>query len=154
MLEHRGWLADARVLDLFAGSGALGIEALSRGARSAVFVDDAPAAVRILRENVTASGLSDRARVLGMTAATAFRTLAREGARVDGVMADPPYGGGHVQRVVDGVVAAGILADDGWIAIEHRLDEAPVVPAGLVVEVTRRHGRTALTLMHRQEATP
>lgn len=152
MLEHRGWLAEARVLDLYAGSGALGIEALSRGAQSAVFVDAAPPAVRALRENLHASGFADRARVLPTSVTSALRVLAREGVGVDGVLADPPYGTGAVQQVVDGVARAGVLAADGWIAIEHRQDEAPVPPPGFVVEVSRRHGRTAITLLQRTPA--
>jgi 16S rRNA (guanine(966)-N(2))-methyltransferase RsmD len=151
MLEHRGWLADARVLDLFAGSGALGIEALSRGARSAIFVDDAPQAVRALRENIAASGVGDHARVLPTTVATALRTLAREGVQVDGVFADPPYARRMTQQVVDAVVAAGVLAAEGWIAVEHRADETPVAPAGLAIVVSRRHGQTTLTLLRREE---
>src|SRR5215468_5752714 len=66
MLESRGWLADARVLDCFAGSGALGIEALSRGARDVVFVEAHPSVVRVLRDNVAASGFGERARILAM----------------------------------------------------------------------------------------
>jgi len=151
MLEHRGWLTDARVLDLFAGSGALAIEALSRGAREAILVDAAPAAVRALRENVTASGLAARARIVPTSVASALRMLGREGVTVDGVLADPPYGEGQVQRVVDGVVAAGILAADGWIALEHAVDEAPSAPPGFAVAVSRRHGRTAITLLRREE---
>jgi len=151
MLESRGWLAEARVLDCFAGSGALGIEALSRGAREAIFVESAPPAVRALRENLAASGFAGRSRVLPVDAAQALRMLGRDGVQVDGVLADPPYHTGWAQRLVDEVAAAGILADGGWIAVEHAANEPPQPPAGLAVVAMRRHGRSALSLVVRAE---
>src|SRR5262250_1158551 len=77
MLEHRGWLAGARVIDLFAGSGALGIEALSRGARAVVFVEASTAVVRTLRGNLRVSGYARRAEVIPMAAERALRMLGR-----------------------------------------------------------------------------
>src|SRR5215470_2071654 len=68
MLEHRGWLIDARILDLYAGSGAMGIEALSRGARAVVFVEASPGVVRTLRANLAASGFAERAEVVPTSA--------------------------------------------------------------------------------------
>ena len=147
MLEHRGWLVGAVVLDLFAGSGALGIEALSRGAARVVFVDAADGAVRTLRENLAASGLGGQAEVWPVSVPTALRRLTRAATRVDGVIADPPYGDGWVQRTVDDVLAAGILRSGGWLAIEHRTDEAPLATPPLVVEVSRRHGDTTVTIL-------
>lgn len=140
----------ATVIDLFAGSGALGIEALSRGARSAVFVESAPGAAKVLRENVAASGLGERARVLAMPMTRAIRALAREGVTLDGVLADPPYGEGLVQQLLEAVLRAGVLAEDGWIAVEHETAEAPVPGPELTLVTSRRHGRTALTLLTRR----
>jgi 16S rRNA (guanine966-N2)-methyltransferase len=149
MLEHRGWLADARILDCFAGTGALGIEALSRGAQGAIFVESSAVVVRTLRDNLEAAGVSDRSLVLPMDVGRALRALARDGVQVDGVLADPPYHQGWPQRVVDAVRERGILAQHGWIAIEHASDE-PVAPSGdFVVATTRRHGSTTLTLLER-----
>jgi 16S rRNA (guanine966-N2)-methyltransferase len=79
----------ARVLDLYAGSGALGIEALSRGAASTTFVDRAPAAIKAIRANLAA--LEIEAEVLLMPARTALRTAARRGEAYDLVFLDPPY---------------------------------------------------------------
>ena len=78
----------ARCLDLFAGTGAVGIEALSRGAKSAEFVDDSVAAVRVIKENLRRTGLEDRARVVK---ADAGRFLKRPGEPYELVFADPPY---------------------------------------------------------------
>lgn len=147
MLEHRGWLDNATVLDLFAGSGALGIEALSRGAARVVFVEAADAAVRVLRDNVLQSGFSDRAQVLPAAVPAALRRLSREHARFDGVIADPPYGDGWVQKTIDGIVDGALLGPHGWIAIEHRHDEVPAPTGALIVHTSRRHGDTTLTIL-------
>src|SRR4030095_16052100 len=94
MLEHRGWLADASIVDLYAGSGALGIEALSRGARAVVFVERSATVIRTLRDTLSASGCRDQAEIMPTSAERALRTLERQSRQVDGVIADPPYGKG------------------------------------------------------------
>jgi 16S rRNA (guanine(966)-N(2))-methyltransferase RsmD len=152
MLEHRGWLADASIVDLYAGSGALGIEALSRGARAVVFVERSATVIRTLRDNLIASGCRDRAEIMPTSAERALRTLERQSRQVDGVIADPPYGKGFVQRVVDQLAAGALLAPDGWLAVEHAVDEAPDARPGLSPVARRRHGDTALTLFRRAEA--
>jgi 16S rRNA (guanine(966)-N(2))-methyltransferase RsmD len=154
MLEHRGLIVDAALLDLFAGSGALGIEALSRGARSVVFVDASPRAARAVRDNVRASGYRGRVDVVEGDVVRAVRTLGRRGVRFDGVMADPPFGRALVQRTLDAVAAAGVVAPGGWIAIEHRRDEVPVPPGGFELVAARRHGASVLVLLRRVEPTP
>jgi 16S rRNA (guanine966-N2)-methyltransferase len=151
MLEHRGWLADSYVVDLYAGSGALGIEALSRGARGVVFVETSSGVLRTLRDNLAASGFTRRAEVLAAPAERALRALERRGTRVDGVIADPPYGLGFVQRLIDQLSAGALLGSDGWVAVEHAPDEAPEGRPGLEVTASRRHGGTSLTLLRRPE---
>lgn len=151
MLEHRGWLADALIVDLYAGSGALGIEALSRGARGVVFVESSASVVRTLRDNLTRSGTVDRSEVMPTTAERALRALERQGRRVDGVIADPPYGQGCVQALVDQLAGSGALASEGWLAVEHAVDEIPEERPGLPAVARRRHGGTALTLFRRPE---
>src|SRR5262245_12681930 len=152
MLEHRGWLADASIVDLYAGSGALGIEALSRGARAVGFVETSAGVVRTVRYNLASRGCRDCGAVTSTSAERALRTLERQGRRIDGVIADPPYGRGHVQRLVDQLAAGRVLAPDGWVAVEHAVDEAPEERPGLVSVARRRHGDTALTLLRRPEA--
>jgi 16S rRNA (guanine966-N2)-methyltransferase len=137
------------VLDLFAGSGALGIEALSRGARAAVFVESGAAAVRTLRANLTRTGFAPCAEVLPLGMRRALRAFARRGRAVDGIVADPPYGAGWPTRTIREVLAAGVLAPEGWIALEHRVDEPVESGPSLVLVQRRRYGRTALTLLAR-----
>ena len=79
------------VLDLYAGSGALGIEALSRGAARAVFVDAEKAAIETIRRNVEGAGFSDRATIRRASAKTALRDLTADGERFDLIFLDPPY---------------------------------------------------------------
>ena len=84
----------ARVLDLFAGTGALGIEALSRGAAAAVFVEDHPESLKVLRRNLADLGLADRTTVWPLPVTTALKKLAGRGERFGLAFLDPPYGGG------------------------------------------------------------
>ncbi len=151
MLAHRGWLDRALVLDLFAGSGALGIEALSRGVRRVVFVEANATAARVLAANLAQSGLAARARVLRAPVGRALAALAAKGVLADGVLADPPYGRGWPARTVAAVVQSQVLAPAGWLAIEHRIDEEPPAMGDLVVVQRRRHGHSALTLLERQD---
>ncbi|MEP6999649.1 MAG: 16S rRNA (guanine(966)-N(2))-methyltransferase RsmD [bacterium] len=129
------WLADARVLDLFAGSGALGIEALSRGAGSADFVETAPTSIKAIGENLVSVGAGDEARV---HRADALKFIAGLNAHAfDIAFADPPYDRGLAAQVAD-LWLATPFAD--LIGIEHRAFEK--LPAG---GERRKYGGTAIT---------
>lgn len=132
-------LPGAHVLDLFAGSGALGLEALSRGAASADFVEDSPPVLRALHSNLSALGAADRARVHRADAIRFVRGLDRgaDAAWYDIAFADPPYGCGLAADVAKAWVAAPFAA---VLGIEHSATD-PMPPGG----ETRRYGTTALT---------
>jgi len=151
MLAARGWLADTVVVDLFAGSGALGIEALSRGARQAVFVESAVPAVRALRRNLAESGLAARAEVLTMPVPRAMRQLARRGLDVGGVLADPPYRQGWCGRLLASEALRELVVPGGWLALEHESGEEIPEVAAFTSVTTRRHGETAVSLLVRRE---
>jgi 16S rRNA (guanine(966)-N(2))-methyltransferase RsmD len=151
MLVHRGWLVDATILDLFAGSGSLGIEAQSRGAAGVIFVDDAAAAQRVLRRNLAASHLDARSEVLGASVPVALRRLAARGVVVDGVLGDPPYDRGWVRRTLALLAASPVLAPSGWVALEHTVSEPLGEPSGFRVVAMRRHGRAHIVLLEREE---
>ena len=144
MLASRlGAFDDLRVADLFAGSGALGLEALSRGAAHVTFVENAPQAVTALRRNAEKLRATDRVQVLsgsalGLPKAQPF----------DLIFADPPYQPGSGTAVVVAVTAAGWLAPGGWMSVETSRDDA-IDPNDLVTEVTRDVGRARLTLLRR-----
>ena len=136
-----------RVLDLFAGTGQLGIECLSRGAASAVFVDRRADAVKLIRENLKLTELQDRARVVAGDSMEFLRSL-RE--RFDIVFLDPPYEAGLLEPAVAHLTAFDILNPHGIIVAEHPADRSLPAPAAPYrVRRTYRYGRIALTLIRR-----
>ena len=129
-------LPGARVLDLFAGSGALGLEALSRGAARVDFVDSSPVSLRTLKENAALLGAGDAA-VAHRADAIRYAEALDAGA-YDVAFADPPYGQGGAPRLAEQWARVPFAA---LLGIEHSVDE-PLAPGG----DTRRYGRTAITI--------
>lgn len=123
---------EARVLDLFAGSGALGIEALSRGARSALFVDRDRQASKAIDRNLQHTGLADRGRILQREVMSALKGLRGQ---FDLVFADPPYFTGDAQEIDHGHALlackdfANLVAEDGLFVLETGDREPPVLAA-------------------------
>jgi 16S rRNA (guanine966-N2)-methyltransferase len=131
-LEARLALDGQRVLDLFSGTGSLGIEALSRGAGHVTFVESARPALAALEANLRTLGLIDRARVMRLDIWQALAELASEGACFDLVLSDPPYRQGWGDPVMSRLVELRLLAPDAWVATEvSRLEEAPASRPGL-----------------------
>jgi 16S rRNA (guanine966-N2)-methyltransferase len=144
MLASRiGSFADLRVADLFAGSGALGFEALSRGAASATFVENDAKAVAAIRRNGEKLGASDLIEILGGSALTLPHSTP-----FDLVFADPPYPAGSGTTVVQVVMKASWLAQGGWMSVETSSDDT-VDPGELELQTTRVVGRARLTLLRR-----
>jgi len=144
MLASRiGTFEGLRVADLFAGSGALGLEALSRGAACATFVESDPAAAAAVRANAAALGLGESVRVL---AGSALSLPAAE--PFDLVFADPPYASGSGSAAVAAVERAGWLAPGGWLSVETGRGER-VEPRAYRIEAERDIGRARLTLLRR-----
>lgn len=132
------------VLDLFAGSGALGLEALSRGAARCLFVEQDAAALTALRANIAALDARERAQV--QPGSVMALGPARETCPL--LLLDPPYGTGAGQVALDRLLRLGWIGDDSWIALETGARERVAV-AGLAVEAERRVGRAKLTLLRR-----
>ncbi len=142
MLASRlGSFDDLRVADLYAGSGALGFEALSRGAAHCTFVETAEPARRAVLANARALGAEDRLRI---AAHSALKLPAGPG--FDLVLADPPYAPGSGTQVVTAVASAGWLQEGGWLAVETARGD-PVTPGPFTLEVERDTGRARLTLL-------
>lgn len=139
-----GEIEGARALDLYAGTGALGIEALSRGASRAVFVERARPALDALRRNVDALGLAARARIVAREVAAALADLGRAGERFDLVFVDPPYGTGEDERALRAALAAGVLAAGAVVVVERSRRHALPPIAGLVLADERRYGDTVV----------
>jgi len=135
-------------LDLFAGAGGVGIEALSRGAPAAAFVEDDACALRALRENLQALGLAGRSRVVRDDAVRGLDRLARDGARFAVAFLDPPYdsprAGAALARLADG----DCLTADAVVVVQHATKAPPAGPVGgLAPWKTRRFGQTTLTFL-------
>jgi 16S rRNA (guanine966-N2)-methyltransferase len=145
----------ARVLDLYAGSGSLGVEALSRGAQSAVFVERDADTLSHLRGNLGRARLASAATVVAARVEDALDRLFREQRTFDLILADPPYGEADVGALVGRVARLGLLAADGILVVEHAADhEAPEAAHGLARVDSRRYGRTALSFYRAAVAQP
>lgn len=139
------WLPDARVLDLFAGAGGVGFEALSRGAAHVTFVERNPQAVAALRANVDALGVRDHARIHRGDVARALGRLHAEGARFDVVFLDPPYEVDVSPTLVQ-LGGGGLVTAGGVVIAQHLTKKAPAGHIGVLIAFrTRRFGETTLT---------
>lgn len=126
----------ARVADLYAGSGAMGIELLSRGAAHCTFVEKAPDAVRVIRANLTKLGIADRATVLAADAINAVRSLGP----IDLLVADPPYGfGGWDELLAASTARVAVLEGDAEVE----------PPPGWQLSKHKVHGRTHVSFLLR-----
>lgn len=135
-----------RFVDLFAGSGACGIEALSRGAAAVDFVESGPGARRVLRANLDALGLGDRAKVWALELPRGVRTLAAVLTEADVVMLDPPYRGGLAETMLETLAAEAALRPGCRVVVEHFAKRTMPERVGrLVARRTRRFGETAVT---------
>lgn len=135
-------VSDAAVLDLFAGTGALGIEALSRGAASAVFVERARPALAALQANLDELGLASSCRVLRNEVRVALTRLARERERFALIFMDPPYGSSEGTQALLAVAKANLLAPEGTLVLETAWRHAPGDVPGLLRADERRYGET------------
>lgn len=147
-LDGLGILEGARVLDLFAGSGSLGLEALSRGAHDVVFVDQASGSVGALARSIAELGEGSRTQVLSQRAQTAVDRLLEDDQRFDVIFADPPYpmGEGELGRLLDSV--AGLLRDLSALAVVERSVRSPrpALPERLELYRDRTYGETRMWL--------
>jgi len=139
-------LTGIRVLDLFAGTGSLSLEALSRGAQEAVLVDVSYKAAAAIRDNLAALDFSRRSKVWTLPALPAIRRLARAGESFELIFLDPPYQKGWVGRVLEAVAEGEILGDAGTLVAEHSVrDPVGESYGSLRLRDQRRYGDTLLS---------
>ncbi len=139
-------LPGARVLDLFAGAGGVGLEALSRGAAHATLVEQDARAVAALKANVAALGVAALARVRRGEVLRELETLYREGERFDVVFLDPPYEAGLVEATLEALGGGGLLLPEGLVIAQHFTKRAPAAVVGALAAFrARRFGETTLT---------
>lgn len=153
--------AGTRVLDLFAGAGSLGFEALSRGAASARFVDSARSAIRCLRQNADALGFADRSEICAGDVSRELEHLERrakragsadEAPRFDWVFADPPYATELASTVLELLSCSALLSPSAVVVVEHDRRKVPNTAYGSLRRVDeRRYGDTELSFYRRSE---
>lgn len=144
-------IVGCRFLDLCAGSGSVGIEALSRGAEEAFFVDSHPAAIALIRRNLAALDLEGRARVLRRDAVRVLAEFERRGDAFDEVFLDPPYVSGTAVRCLRSPRWRAIIRARTRIFVEHRGGLVVPVAAGWVSTDRRKFGDTLLTVFRKVE---
>lgn len=134
-----------RVLDLFAGTGSLGIEALSRGAQEAVFVEQGKGILTVLRGNLKTLGLKSRAWVLPLAAKKGIAILGEREEVFDLILMDPPYGKALAGKILEEIARRGILSPTGVIVAEHSSREEILPPLGLTLTQQRKYGDTTVS---------
>lgn len=145
-------VAEARVLDLFAGTGALTLEALSRGAREAVLVEDQAQALEVLRRNLAALGVAARARIMPVSVQAALKKLAARGERFDLVFLDPPYGRGLAAATLADLETLRLLSPESRVVAEHHHRETlPERLGRLGQSDCRRYGDTQVAFYRVRE---
>lgn len=144
------WLPDARVLDLFAGSGALGLEAISRGAQEAVFADIARAAQEAVQGNIETLRMQGSATLLRMDWRMALRKLASEGKPFDLVFLDPPYQLAQAGEMLETLRESGLLTEESLVVYEHGADTPPDT-TGWHVHDERTYRDTIITFLQLPE---
>lgn len=142
-----GSVQGATVLDLFAGSGAMGLEALSRGAARADFVESDAKACRVISENAAKLGLADVARVVRSDVVRALRNTANRGTRYDLVLVDAPYDEWPRLEAPVGELLPEVVANGGLVVVETSSKVEPDLPLALVT--SRRYGSARITVFSR-----
>lgn len=138
-----------RFLDLYAGTGNIGIEALSRGAAGAVFVEKDLKNIRVIRDNLTVTGLEEKARIIHQDVGKALFMLGQEGQVFDLVFMDPPYLKDLEQGALEGIIRHGLLDPGGMVVVESSSkDRLPQKVATLNLTRQEKYGDTVLSFYH------
>ncbi len=147
-----GDLSGKKALDLFAGTGSVGLEALSRGAVHVVFVDSEQAAVSLLYQNLNTTGFLDRAHVLKKPAVGAIEFLFKKKLKFNLIFLDPPYDRAYVNLCLKKLRKFPLLAPGGILVCEHSPREIPTFLTGLEVVDERKYGQTLVTFFKEAHA--
>ncbi len=148
-------LYEAEFLDLFSGSGGIGIEALSRGALSAVFVDNSHKSTEVIKDNLTRARLMDKAQVIKGNVLSVIASLGVAGRQFDIIFMDPPYSKGLVEASLDAIHNADILKDGGFIVAEQSVNEPEIHTDGFEVYRIKDYKRTTkMTFLRKASDNP
>lgn len=139
---------EAVVLDLFAGTGSLGLEALSRGARQAVFVDQSIASIQVIKDNVDHTKMSDKAEILKSDVLKTIEKFTRTENLFDIVFCDPPYNKGYINKVLQLIDKGTIVAEQAILVLEHSRHEPPATQwDNLMLKRSERYGETIVSFL-------
>lgn len=140
-------LPECEFLDLFSGSGAIGIESLSRGAKRAVFVDQGDKALNCIRENLEKTRLKDSAQILNCSAQEAIRSLGQKKESFDIIFMDPPYALEGIDELIGIIAEYEVLKEDGYIILERSTKSIVNLPQNLVLWKEKRYKTTTLSFI-------
>ncbi len=141
----RGFVRDSVVLDVFAGTGSLGIEALSCGAAKAIFIENDKHAQEVIFKNLTKSGFLESSEVIRGNAEKVFRRLQKSGLKFDLIFMDPPYRSKLASTALDAVTDNQLLTSQGWVVLEQDFRSSSLNPNnGLTLKLKKRQGDTDL----------
>ena len=150
VFSHLGtYFDDGRILDLFSGSGAVGLEAVSRGFTEALLVDKSHEAVRVIKENVASLKAEEYCEVWCMDYHSALTKCGAEERQFDLIYLDPPYRMQLGTELLKEIVEKNILAEKGTIVLETALDEDIVIPELFVAYKTAQYGKTMITYVRK-----
>jgi 16S rRNA (guanine966-N2)-methyltransferase len=150
---YRREIENSRFLDLFAGTGSLGLEALSRGAREGFFVEKSPRALHLLNNNFTACGVTGSAHILAGDVFSVLDQLGKRGESFDLIFADPPFKESLRSRIVEGVHRNAILKPGGILILEHESRDADSEQPGLALLRQKKFGHCMVSIYgHGSEA--
>jgi 16S rRNA (guanine(966)-N(2))-methyltransferase RsmD len=137
-----------RGLDLFCGTGSLGLEAVSRGAHEVVFVEKSRSALNVLRKNISLCGFDQNATVLAMSVPRGLSLMRQRRKSFHIIFADPPYGKGWVEKTIRQILANSVLSGDGMVVMEHASYESPTRDHGELVTVRQEtYGDTTISFL-------
>lgn len=142
-----GYIPDAEVLDMFAGSGALSFEMISRGAAHAVLIDKDKRSVEVIKRNIEALGFESGCEVVNTSC---FDWLKMNTRHFDVIFLDPPYNKGFIEESLDAIVKTDALSDDGIIVLESDNTDFRSGFPGLMMRKQKRYGRTYITVYQKE----
>ena len=142
-----GSTADLFFLDLYAGSGSVGLEAASRNAKNVVFVEKNRDLIDVIRKNVSLCGYEDRCMIIHADIQTALRDLYRKRNGFDVIFADPPYNKGFIGETLRLLAQYPVFGENGFVVLQHSLKEQPVFSTEWFITDQRKYGDNLLTLL-------
>lgn len=145
------YIKDSMILDLFAGSGNLGVEAISNGAKISYFIDNNPEVIKILNKNITNLNIKSQSRVILSDWKKALNTFANQNIKFDLIFIDPPYAYDVYEKILNKVSALNLLTDNGLLIMEHSNLHLPSTYEKLTLYKERNYGNKSITIYTKKQ---